>query len=102
LSLITKQFDSVHLQWGPEVTTTDDGAMLITDSSRSPAAPLTRRVTYSQHKAPGDVNWDEMGCEVVLECSGAFLTRAKLQPFFDKGVKKVRGGAAALERALQP
>ena len=26
---------------------------------------------------------------MVLECTGAFLTRAKLQPYFDKGIKKV-------------
>ena len=30
------------------------------------------------------VDWAALGVDVALECSGKFLTRAKLQPFFDK------------------
>lgn len=35
------------------------------------------------------VDWGKLGVELVLEASGKFLTRDKLQPFFDAGVKKV-------------
>ena len=30
------------------------------------------------------VDWGSLGVDVAFECSGKFLTRAKLQPFFDK------------------
>ena len=33
--------------------------------------------------------YEGLGIEMVLECTGVFLTRAKLQPYFDKGAKKV-------------
>lgn len=35
------------------------------------------------------VAWGNLGIDMVLESSGVFLTRPKLQPFFDGGVKKV-------------
>jgi hypothetical protein len=33
------------------------------------------------------VDWASMGVELMLECSGKFLDRAKLQPFFDRVLK---------------
>ncbi len=33
--------------------------------------------------------WDELGVEIVLECSGKFITSEKLQAYFERGVKKV-------------
>ena len=30
------------------------------------------------------VDWAGLGVEVMLECSGKFLTREKLQPFFNR------------------
>jgi glyceraldehyde 3-phosphate dehydrogenase len=33
--------------------------------------------------------YKDLSVEMVLECTGVFLTRAKLQPYFDMGVKKV-------------
>ena len=33
--------------------------------------------------------WDEHGVDVVLECSGKFRTRESLQPYFERGVRKV-------------
>lgn len=38
---------------------------------------------------PAPLRRDALGVEMVLECSGQFLTRDSLQPYFDKGVKKV-------------
>lgn len=43
-----------------------------------------RTVSFSQHTDPVAVPWG--GAEIVLECSGAFLTKEKLQPFLDAGV----------------
>lgn len=46
-------------------------------------------IIYTQCSSPKDVSWGNMGIEMVMECSGVFLTREKLQPFFSDGVKKV-------------
>lgn len=76
------KFDSVHHTWRPDVRA-ENGEMVISEDTRS------HRITYSQHRGPGDVSWGDMGCDIVLECSGAFLTRAALAPFFSRGVRKV-------------
>lgn len=38
---------------------------------------------------PLQVDWASMNLDMMLECSGVFLTRKALQPFFDGGIKKV-------------
>jgi glyceraldehyde-3-phosphate dehydrogenase/erythrose-4-phosphate dehydrogenase len=35
------------------------------------------------------VSYEGLAVDMVLECTGVFLTRAKLDPYFSKGVKKV-------------
>jgi hypothetical protein len=35
------------------------------------------------------VPWDELGVDLVLECTGAFRTPEKLAPYFERGVRKV-------------
>jgi len=55
-------------------------------------------ISYSTHSTPGDVPWDEHGVELVLECSGEFLTRDKLNPYFARGVKKVLVSAPVKEK----
>ena len=72
------KFDSVHGRWDPNVEG-DDGTLSIAGSD----------VGYSQHAAPGDVPWDELGVEIVLECSGQFRTLGSLDAYFRRGVQKV-------------
>ena len=71
-------FDSVHGRWHRDVR--GDGDALTVDGTS---------LGYSGHGAPGDVPWDELGVDVVLECTGAFRTPEKLAPYFDRGVRKV-------------
>ncbi len=72
------EFDSVHGRWDHNV---DDatGRIAIDDES----------IGYSRHPLPGDVPWDELGIEVVLECSGKFRTPEALEGYFARGVRKV-------------
>jgi glyceraldehyde 3-phosphate dehydrogenase len=82
-------FDSVHGRW--DRAASGDGDTLIVDG---------RELGYSDAGEPGDVRWDEYGVDVVLECSGRFLTMAAL-PYFERGVKKVVVAAPVKdERAL--
>jgi len=71
-------FDSVHGRWGHEVTGAGDALEI--DGAR---------VGYGAAGEPGAVPWDELGVEVVLECTGRFRTRAALEGHFERGVRKV-------------
>jgi glyceraldehyde 3-phosphate dehydrogenase len=71
-------FDSVHGRWDREAS--GDGDTLTVDG---------RELGYSAAAEPGGVRWDEYGVDVVLECSGRFLTMGALAPYFERGVKKV-------------
>ncbi len=71
-------FDSVHGRWGHDAR--GDGDVLRIDG---------RPLAYSRHGAPGEVPWDELGVDVVLECSGRFRTPELLEPYFARGVRRV-------------
>ena len=84
------QFDSVHGRWGGDVVTATSDAITIDG----------KRVTFSDKAAPGDVPWKDRGVDVVLECSGKFRTTELLNPYFERGVKKVIVAAPVKEGAL--
>ncbi|MEL6158626.1 MAG: ArsJ-associated glyceraldehyde-3-phosphate dehydrogenase [Cyanobacteria bacterium J06623_5] len=84
------KFDSVHGQWPPTVIAVDDKKFLIDQQ------PLG----FSEYPTPGDVPWDELGVDMVLECSGKFRTSALLDPYFQRGVKKVIVAAPVKQDAL--
>eukprot|EP00887_Chlorella_sp_A99_P006908 scaffold2.g6908.t1 len=46
-------------------------------------------ISYSTATSPAEVAWGRLGAELALDCSGKFLTRAKLAPYFAAGVRKV-------------
>ena len=72
------KFDSVHGRWGPNVNSGADSIEIDGDS-----------ISYSRHQRPAEVPWDELGIEVVLECSGQFRTLEGLAGHFERGVRKV-------------
>jgi glyceraldehyde 3-phosphate dehydrogenase len=57
-------------------------------------------VSFTEHAAPGEVPWRDLGVNVVLECTGKFRTAALLNPYFEAGVKKVIVAAPVKEGAL--
>ncbi|MBI4933109.1 MAG: ArsJ-associated glyceraldehyde-3-phosphate dehydrogenase [Actinobacteria bacterium] len=72
------EFDTVHGRYQGTVRTEGDG--LVVDD---------RPVSYSAHSAPGEIPWDDLGVDLVLECTGAFRTVEQLEPHFARGVQKV-------------
>lgn len=76
------KFDSVHGRWQPEVMA--EGNKISIDDRIN-----QQSLSFSEYTTPGEVPWDELGVELVLECSGKFLTQDKLNTYFQKGVKKV-------------
>ena len=73
------EFDSVQGRWRADINA-DGGEALVIDG---------RKIGYSAAASPGDVAWGDLGCDIVLECTGKFRTVAQLQPYFDRGVKRV-------------
>jgi glyceraldehyde 3-phosphate dehydrogenase len=85
-------FDSVHGRFERDVSADGDGAGLTVDG---------QRLGFSRHAAPGEVPWDELGVDVVLECTGRFRTPERLAGYFERGVRKVVVAAPVRdERAL--
>ena len=70
------EFDSVHGRW-PAAFEAGEGSISI-DSTRIPVTS-----TRDLKDLPLD------GVDVVIDCTGAFKTEAKLAPYFAAGVKKV-------------
>ena len=83
------EFDTVHGRWQRGISAGDD-ALRIDD----------RRVSFSEHASPGEVPWDALEVDLVLECSGKFRTPELLAPYFDRGVKKVVVAAPVKQGAL--
>ena len=48
-----------------------------------------QRLSFSESAAPGDVPWEDLGVDIVLECSGKFRRPEALAPYFQRGVRKV-------------
>lgn len=74
------KYDSVHGTWNKDVKQEKDGEFSVDG----------KVVTFSQEKNYCNINFKAMGVEMVLECTGVFLTVAKLEPYLKEcGVKRV-------------
>jgi glyceraldehyde 3-phosphate dehydrogenase len=83
------EFDSVHGRWDRGISACDTGFEL-----------EGKRVSFSEEASPGGVDWKAMGVDVVVESTGKFRTLETLQPYFDKGVRKVVVAAPVKDGAL--
>ncbi|WP_291830363.1 ArsJ-associated glyceraldehyde-3-phosphate dehydrogenase [Bosea sp. (in: a-proteobacteria)] len=85
------EFDSMHGRWHTSFEVDRDRGLAVGGTY----------LGFSAAAAPGDVAWGDLGCEMVLECTGKFLKPEQLQAYFDRGVKKVIVAAPVKdERAL--
>ena len=73
------EFDSVQGRWRVPIGDEDESAILVGN----------RRMGFSAKASPGDVAWGDLGCDLVLECTGKFLTPDSLAGYFERGVKRV-------------
>lgn len=72
------RFDTVH---GPyaEYFSVKDGAMYIRG----------RQIKMITKREPGDVDWKELGVDIVIEATGQYRQRAQLERHLGAGAKKV-------------
>ena len=72
------EYDTVHGRWDRGIEAEEDRFVV-----------EGKEVTFSEKSTPGEVDWADMGIDLVGESSGAFRSREVLQPYFDGGVRKV-------------
>jgi glyceraldehyde 3-phosphate dehydrogenase len=72
-------FDSVQGRWRADIAAEGDAAIRIGD----------RELSFSSHASPGDIPWGDLGVDLVLECTGKFLTPETIQGHLDRGAKRV-------------
>ncbi len=83
------EFDSVHGRWNVPIEV-QDGALKVQN----------QRIVCSNYGNPGEVPWEHSKADIVLECTGKFLTPADLEPYFARGVLKVIVAAPVKQGAL--
>jgi glyceraldehyde 3-phosphate dehydrogenase len=73
------EFDSVHGRWHTPFEVDGDKGLSVGG----------KQIGFSEGATPGDVAWGDLGCDIVLECTGKFLTPEQLAGYFRRGVKRV-------------
>ena len=48
-----------------------------------------KKIRLSAERNPADLKWDEIGAEIVIDCTGFFLTEESCQAHIEAGAKKV-------------
>ena len=72
------KFDTVHGRFAAEVSH-DDNHLIING----------KNIPFFSTRNPAELPWRELGVDLVLECTGAFTSKAKAQVHLDSGAKKV-------------
>ena len=72
-------FDSVQGPWRADIAAEGEDRIRI--------GP--QMLSFSSHASPVDIPWGDLGVDVVLECTGKFLTPEALQGHLDRGAKRV-------------
>ena len=72
------QFDSVHGRFKGTIAV--EGNTLIVNG---------KKIRLTQVKDPAELKWNEVGADVVIECTGLFLTQETCQKHIAAGAKKV-------------
>ncbi len=72
------KYDSVHGRFDGDVSV-DNGALIVNG----------KRIRLTAERNPADLKWSEVDVDMVLECTGFFLTEESCQAHIDAGAKKV-------------
>ncbi|EEF79979.1 type I glyceraldehyde-3-phosphate dehydrogenase [Methylophaga thiooxydans] len=72
------KYDSVHGRFHGEVEVRD-GNLVVNG----------RTIRITAERNPADLKWDEVGADLIIECTGFFLTEESCQAHIEAGAKKV-------------
>lgn len=73
------EFDSVHGRWRERFGADDDSAIHVGN----------HRIGFTAESTPEAIAWGDLGCDIVLECTGKFVRAEQLEGYFRRGVKRV-------------
>ncbi len=73
------EFDSVHGRWRASIERDGEAAIAVAG----------RRIGFTSASTPAEIAWGDLGCDVVLECTGKFLKPEQLEGYFRRGVRRV-------------
>ncbi len=72
-------FDSVQGKWRADIAAVNDQTIRIEN----------RRLSFSTHATSAEIPWGDLGVDVVLECTGKFLSPETLEGHLQRGAKRV-------------
>ena len=72
-------FDTVQGRWRADIRAEGEHAVVIGG----------QKLSFSAHATPSEIPWGDLGVEVVLECTGKFLTPETIKGHLDRGAKRV-------------
>ena len=81
------EFDSIQGRWRSPISVNNE-------TIRIGAC----EIGFSAHATAADIPWGDMGVDIVLECTGKFLTRAALDGHLKRGAKRVIVAAPVKEQ----
>ena len=79
------KYDSVHGEFKHDVRIIDDGHIEVDG----------KKIRVFSTRDLNELNYADYGADVVLECTGKFLTTEKCEPYLARGIKKVVMSAPA-------
>lgn len=72
-------FDTVQGKWRENIRVEGEDTILIGD----------KKLSFSTHATAAEIPWGDLGVDLVLECTGKFLTPDTIQGHLDRGAKRV-------------
>jgi glyceraldehyde 3-phosphate dehydrogenase len=72
------KYDSVHGRFNGDVSV--DGSNMVVNG---------KKIRLTAERDPANLKWNEIGADLVIECTGFFLTEETCQKHIDAGAKKV-------------
>ncbi|MFN7038539.1 MAG: type I glyceraldehyde-3-phosphate dehydrogenase [Alphaproteobacteria bacterium] len=72
------RYDSIHGRFGKNILIQDNNLIIEGD-----------KIQITHERDPSLINWNELGVDIVLECSGKFNSRAEAAKHLSGGAKKI-------------
>ena len=73
------EFDSVQGRWKQHIEAESDSVIRIGQ----------KKLGFTSHPTPAEIPWGDLGVDLVLECTGKFLTPETIQGHLSRGAKRV-------------
>ena len=73
------KYDTAHGRFDGEIEGVDDTSFTVDG----------KKIRITAERNPADLKWDDVGADIVLDCTGFFLTEESCQAHIDAGAQKV-------------